>query len=480
MAKKKKVAKKKPATKATKKKSVKKATTKKKVTKKTASKKKPVKKAAKPSAKKTSEKPALKKSKISAKASSLEKKKRKTLSKSSESADLTTPKKSAAPQATYKGSIPLSNPYSLFEEIWSPKEESFFSALRRLFSEYEVPGKNDEEKQKNSASIIERIEAGLRKAPTPEDLTNLIAERFDSDRLRKLLSIFEMKPRSTIRLNFLKVDIHGFAQSKIAKDLKAQRCELSPFAFDVKSEKNPIELEAYQRGLFDVEDEASQFASLLVNARPGQRILDMCARDGDHTLSISAMMKNKGSLFVYDAEGARLAHLKERAKRAGVDNIRVLSDTQVGEVKSLDAVLVDAPCSGTGALARQPEIKWRFNADELPRIHKVQAALIREGARKLKLGGRLVYTTNSLSRSENEDQVENFLRQAHSSYRLVPMKEYFMENIYPYLKNFYHSTLTEEQVDSMFEDEAFLTLLPDIHGTNGMFAAMIERTRISS
>jgi len=379
-----------------------------------------------------------------------------------------------------KTPIPLTNPAKLFLEIWDPKQESFFLGIRRLFSEYAIPGKTDKQKEENSAQIVEKIESTLRKEPLPEEFIEQLMERYPKERIHQMTSIMSMKPRTTIRLNIIKADIQGFLGSKAAQDLKIKRCQFSPWAFDVPASVNPVTHPAFERCLFELEDEASQMATLLVNARPGQRVLDLCAREGDHTLGISAMMRNKGSLFVFDSDPNRLKSLKQRAQRAGVENIRIVGDSQISEVKSLDAVLVDAPCSGSGVLARQPELKWRFRKEDLTKIHKLQAALLREGARKLKLGGRLVYTTSSLNKSENENQIEHFLKQAHHSYRLVPASEYLRGYVVDFVKNFYGLELSEDQLQSFCEADPFFMLTPDVHGCNGMFAAIIERTRISN
>lgn len=365
-------------------------------------------------------------------------------------------------------------------EFWDPKGDSFMNAMKAFFTEFSVPGTSDKARAENTEQIVRKIEDGLRREAIPESILLELRERFDPQRIRQISAILAMRPRTSLRLNVLKADIGGFGQSKTAQDLKVKRCKISPFAFDVGADSNPADHPVYERGIFEVEDEASQFASLLVNARPGQRILDLCAREGDHSLAISAMMKNKGSLFVYDSDPLKLKHLKERAERAGIDNYRVVSDAQISEVKSLDAVLIDAPCSGIGLLGRRPEIKWRFKKEDLPKLHKVQAGLLREAARKLKLGGRLIYTTSSLNMSENEHQIENFLRNSHNSYRLVPASEYLRDYVVDFVKNFYGLEFTEDMIKSLTVYDPFILFAPDVHGTNGMFAAIIERIRISS
>jgi 16S rRNA (cytosine967-C5)-methyltransferase len=395
----------------------------------------------------------------------------------------------AAPKATIAKKVEavaerpllsMSNPYKQFQDIWSPQQESFIHGLKKLFTAFEAPGKTQEQKEQNSAEIIDKIEAGLRKEPVPADILEQLEERFPADRVRQLASIFNLKTRQSIRLNSLRVDISGFGESKAGAEMKAKRCRLSPWGFDVSGPVNPLRSPLYERGLFEVEDESSQITALMTNARPGQRILDLCAREGDHTLALACMMKNKGSLFVYDSDPNKLKFLKQRAQRAGVENIRILSDSQVAEVKSLDVVLVDAPSSGSGLLARQPEIKWRFKKDELSKIHRLQAALLREAARKLKLGGHLIYVTNSLNRSENEGQIENFLKAAHNSYRLVVAADYLKDYVLPYVKNNYGIEWDPKTLESLLEFEPFLVCTPDRHACNGLFVAVLERTRISS
>lgn len=465
VAKKKKPAKAKPAKKAVKKKMIAKSS-KKAV--------KPAKKVAKPA--KTS-KSSSKKAKIS-KAKPAKTPKLKVLS-----AKKAAPAKAAPAKAEVVDTRPiisLTNPFKDFMEVWKPKNESFIAGIKALFTSYMVPGKTDKEREKNAAEIIEKIESSMRKEEISADLMELLAERFQKDRIRQLLAVMSMKSKVTIRLNTLKADILGFGASKTAKDLKMKRTQLSPWSFEVASKENPMSLPVFERGIYEVEDESSQLATLLLNARPGQRVLDICSREGDHSLGIGAMMKNKGSLFVYDSDPQKLRVLKQRAQKAGVENIRILNDAQIGEVKSLDLILVDAPSSGTGLLAKQPELKWRYRKEDLPKIQKVQAALLREAARKLKLGGRLIYCTSSLSITENEAQIEHFLKSSHNSFRIVPAGEYLREYVLPFAKNFYNFEMSDEVLASCLEYEPYFMVQPDVHACGGFFAAVIERTRISN
>ena len=387
------------------------------------------------------------------------------------------PKK--APPVKTKGEIPLQNPLKFFLEIWKPKSESFFAGIQKLFTEYSIPGSTEAVQEKNQMSILEKIQSSMRKEPISKDIEEQLAQRYPKDRIHKMASIFSMKPRLSIRLNTLKADINGFASSLAAKDLKLKRGAYSPWSFEVGADNDPQNHAVFERGLIEIQPEASQLSAVLLNPRPGQRILDLCAREGDNTLAIAGMMKNKGSLFVYDSDPQNLKTVKARTQKTGVENTRLISGNQITELKSLDGVLIDAPCTNLGMLAHHPDVKWRFRKEELPKIQKLQAALLREGARKLKLGGHLVYMTSTLNRSENEDQIEHFLRTSHNSFRLVSIKQYLKEFSVPYLRNFYGFEWDPQSFESFTESDPYFVLSPDVHGTYGMFAAVIERTRIS-
>lgn len=448
--------------------------TKKKISK---SKKKTALKAKKASRAKTTKKKATSKKKKK-KAVSAIKAKKATVSKKTATKK---PAKSAvkAPASKKKGEIPLQNPFKFFLELWKPKTEGFMMAIRRLFTDYSIPGNTEPAQAKNQMLILEKIQSAMRKEPMSKDIEEQLAQRFQKDRIHKLASIFSMEPRLTIRLNTLKADINGFADSLAASDLKLKRGRYSPWSFEVGAQTDPQNHAVFERGLIEIQPEASQLAAVLLNPRPGQRILDLCAREGDNTLAIASMMKNKGSLFVYDSDPENIKLARQRTQKAGIENTRLITGNQITELKSLDGVLIDAPCSNLGMLAHHPDVKWRFRKEDLPKIQKLQAALIREGARKLKLGGHLIYMTSTLNRTENEDQIEHFLRTSHNSYRLVSVRQYLREFSVPYLKNFYGFEWNERDFESFTESDPYFVLSPDVHGTYGMFAAVIERTRIS-
>jgi 16S rRNA (cytosine967-C5)-methyltransferase len=177
--------------------------------------------------------------------------------------------------------------------------------------------------------------------------------------------------------------------------------------------KNVFITKCFTQGLFEVQDLASQKIAPLLNVKPGERIADVCAGAGGKTLHLASLMKNKGSLLAGDVSEKKLAELKIRAARNGVSNLRIQTFENSKDLKrhagNFDGVLIDAPCSGTGVIRRNPDTKWKLSLEELERLKNLQVKVLDDYSKFVKPGGRLVYATCSLLKEENEMQVEAFL-----------------------------------------------------------------------
>ena len=179
----------------------------------------------------------------------------------------------------------------------------------------------------------------------------------------------------------------------------------------------PVEQwDAYQNGQIEVQDAGSQLCCLAVAARPGETVIDLCAGAGGKTLALAAAMDNRGRLIATDTDRGRLSRLLPRAARGGAINVetRLLNPGRETEVLGAltgqaDAVLIDAPCSGTGTWRRNPEARWRLSSAELARLAALQLRLLDLAAPLLRPGGRLIYVTCSLLDGEGADQAEAFL-----------------------------------------------------------------------
>ncbi len=179
----------------------------------------------------------------------------------------------------------------------------------------------------------------------------------------------------------------------------------------------------FLEGAFEFQDEAAQVASLLADAKPGMRVLDLAAGAGGKALALAAAMNNHGHILAFDDSAKRLAPLAERAARAGATCI-TLAQGRGGPLWGngrFDLVFLDAPCSGTGTWRRQPELRWRLTPARLAELVTIQDTLLDEAARHTTEGGRLVYATCSLLPDENEDRISAFLARNPAFARAQPV-----------------------------------------------------------
>jgi 16S rRNA (cytosine967-C5)-methyltransferase len=242
---------------------------------------------------------------------------------------------------------------------------------------------------------------------------------------------------------------------------------LSPLGVILETRINAFGLQAFKDGLFELQDEGSQLLGMLVDPPP-TKVVDACAGAGGKTLQLAAQMKNRGELFALDSDEGRLEELRRRARRAGVHNTRVRPIPITGQeartavndlLGKADRVLVDAPCSGTGTLRRKPDARYRLSPADLIMHAQRQRELLARFSEMVKPGGRLIYGTCSLLRSENEDVVEDFLQQ-HPEFSL---RDAALE--------------LPEGVGGQLTRGGCLRLFPHRHGTDGFFGAILQRSK---
>jgi 16S rRNA (cytosine967-C5)-methyltransferase len=266
-----------------------------------------------------------------------------------------------------------------------------------------------------------------------------------------------------LRVNTLKAPREAVLDRLDYDELPAQATRYSPLGVRLRGKpalnKHPMFLD----GAVEVQDEGSQILGLLVQPRRGEMVVDFCAGAGGKTLQMGAAMHSTGRLYAFDVSDRRLDNLAPRLKRSGLSNVfpQRISGENDAKVKRLrgkiDRVLVDAPCTGLGTLRRNPDLKFRQTAEGLVELNAKQRAILESAASLVKPGGRLVYGTCSLLREENEAIVEAFLA-AHADFRLVPAAE----------------VLERQGVRVPFEGP-YLRLYPHVHGTDGFFAAVMDR-----
>jgi 16S rRNA (cytosine967-C5)-methyltransferase len=296
----------------------------------------------------------------------------------------------------------------------------------------------------------------------------LVAER-GAEEAAELASALNQRAPMTVRANLLA----GSADELVAElgraGLAAHRGQLGPAAVLVDTRTNLFGLEAFRGGRFEAQDEGSQLIAELVAPPPRSRAVDYCAGAGGKTLALAALLGNRGRVIACDVDPRKLEELRRRARRAGATNIQTIAlasgadaamPAPLAKVEAAsERVLVDAPCSGVGALRRNPEARWRLVPADLERLPALQLGIARRALDLVAPGGRLIYATCTVLRSENQGVVERLLAE-RPGLELVPVKDVWGK------------ARAEPIVDS---SGAFLELLPHRHGTDGFFAAVLRR-----
>jgi 16S rRNA (cytosine967-C5)-methyltransferase len=250
----------------------------------------------------------------------------------------------------------------------------------------------------------------------PRWLAALWAGQLGAPETRSLAAALNQRAPLTVRCNALKGTREEIESALIAEGAKVQRTPWAAHGLSFVSRTNVFALKSFKAGLFEVQDEGSQLIAEAVGALPGQVVIDACAGAGGKTLALAAAMNNQGKLVACDRDGRRLLELKQRARRAGVHNyeMRTVPEGPSGEPRladllgAADAVLVDAPCSGLGALRRNPDARWRLDEDEVRSFPPRQRQILERYAPLVKPGGLLIYATCSINRGENEEVLAAF------------------------------------------------------------------------
>ncbi|KRA60397.1 MFS transporter [Caulobacter sp. Root655] len=265
-----------------------------------------------------------------------------------------------------------------------------------------------------------------------------------------------------LRINLLKTDVPRGGKAVAA--IGAEPAGVLDAAFRIAApqaaDRTPsVEaVPAFSKGWFEVQDLGSQIAAATAGPIKGKQVLDFCAGGGGKTLALAAAMGNSGQIYAHDSDARRLADTIRRSQRAGVRNLQIRSPIEGEPLKGLegklDLVFVDAPCTGSGTWRRHPDAKWRLSPDQLAKRQIEQDAVLADAADFVKVGGRLIYVTCSLLVEENEDRVAAFIER-HPGFAATPV--------------------TLDGVQEHITPQGYLRLTPKSAGTDGFFAAVLER-----
>lgn len=256
----------------------------------------------------------------------------------------------------------------------------------------------------------ENIPASIRVSFPPDYFSFLLEELGPSQALSFALESNYPAP-TTIRTNTLKISREALWE-KLSTTHPVTLAEHSPLGIHFAKRTNFLAMPEFFAGLFEVQDEASQLAALQVRAKPGDHVLDYCAGSGGKSLAIAPQLQGKGQLYLHDIRPAPLQEAKKRLSRAGIQNAQYADAEKLQKSPwkgKMDWVFVDVPCSGSGTLRRNPDMKEKFSKTNLIQLCATQREIFEKALAYVKPQGHIVYTTCSVFPCENEKQIDHFL-----------------------------------------------------------------------
>lgn len=262
----------------------------------------------------------------------------------------------------------------------------------------------------------------------PDWLVELVRAEMGEAAVEPALARMNDAPPRVARVNTLRTTRDACLEALAQEGLDVGTTGHAAQGLVLEGRRSPFRTQAFARGDFELQDEASQLVAELVAPPPRSFVIDACAGAGGKTLALAALLAGKGKLVALDASGSKLEELRRRTRRAGASNVQALAVdlTDAAAVAKLDRgasrVLVDAPCTGLGAFRRNPEARWRLREGDLARLVTTQAALLEAATALVAPHGRIVFATCSFLRSEGELAVDFFLSQ-HPDYSLVTARD---------------------------------------------------------
>jgi 16S rRNA (cytosine967-C5)-methyltransferase len=298
----------------------------------------------------------------------------------------------------------------------------------------------------------------------PQWLVERWLDRLGFDATERWLQFDNTAAPLTVRANRLRMSPDELARRLADAGVRVHPARYAPGAF-VVDEGNPLRDEGaaslFASGAFVVQDEASQLVALLANARPGMQVFDACASPGGKTTAMAAAMEGRGRLVAADVRDRRIQLLRTTVALSGAPNVEIVQADLLQPLpfsRRFDLVLVDAPCSGLGTLRRDPDIKWRRGADDLPALAAAQLTMLQHAADAVAPGGRLVYATCSSEPEENEGVVDAFLLTTPG---FQPLAARDASGAVP---------------ESVVDGRGHLRTEPHRHGLEAFFGAVMQRT----
>ncbi len=323
-------------------------------------------------------------------------------------------------------------------------------------------------------AILRNLQRDIENLPKPnfEDRNKLVAttfshpewmvarwrKRFGEREAFQLMQANNQRPNYYVRVNSLRTKPENFELRMDKMDVEYTPSEWLPYYYKVDSVQPFIQKGLLAKGVCLVQDVAAGFAPTILDPQPGEKVIDLCAAPGTKSIMMADLMQAEGEIISVDISSERLEKLAQSAMNYGAENIKIRrGDVLEISLPLADAVLLDAPCTGTGVLSKRADLRWKRDLEGLKRAVELQEQLLEEAANMVKRDGRLVYSTCSLEPEENMDQVNKFLSKM-DNFELEPLDDYLPEEV-----------LTEG-------GKAYQTF-PHKHGSDGHFGVLLRRVK---
>lgn len=321
-------------------------------------------------------------------------------------------------------------------------------------------------------AVLRKVQRDIANLPKPAhtDRTELIAvtfshpqwmvkrwvKRFGEREAFQLMQANNQRPNYFLRVNNLKTQTENFKLRMEKAGIAYTESEWLPGFFQVNSLAEIVRRGWFEKGLCQVQDIAAGFAPWILSPQPGETVIDLCAAPGTKTIFMADMMENKGSILSVDVNPKRIERIAENCEKYGADIVKVQrADATEETFKLADAVLLDAPCTGTGVLAKRADLRWKRTEEDLNEITKTQWALLDAAANMVAKNGRLVYSTCSIEPEENMDQIKKFLTE-YDNFELEDLSGYLPAEV-------------------LIEDGKAYQTFPHIHHCDGHFGVLLRR-----
>lgn len=343
-----------------------------------------------------------------------------------------------------------------------PRAAGFVNAVLRAVMRAGSPSQVLQRLIDRMPSEVDRLATQL---SVPSWLMHKLIHQYGEERAVAILAAQNRRAPISLRVNRRKSDRDALVV-ELAEQLGMGMVEpsvLSESGIRITGSLDIAEFNPFREGKVSVQDEAAMLVAPLLNAQPGERILDVCAAPGGKTTHVAEWMDDAGQIDAWDVHLHKMILLKSAAARLGLESIRPrLCDGRTEPVADdflYDAVLVDAPCTGFGVLRHRPDIRWRRKASDVTALSALQRELLVASAKRVRKGGRLVYCTCTLLKEENEQVIVNFLA-SRPDFHLLPPTE----------SDISASVLSEIRVDTGVQ------VTPEMFSTDGFYISRLQRS----